>query len=529
MSRRLAALLLTALLAVFILAGLVSLPLPFTRDQGIYAYNAWMWLADNVPYRDTFGHKGPLLYALYAVALDISGGAAWGVNLADLAARALTVILCFCLANSVAGRRTGLYAAALAALPLFGVFNSCWWNGQAETFMMPLLAASAWAVASLPERAGAAGKRGVFMIFAAGFLAAQAVALKLNAFVHAGFLLVWVAGAGDYRRRGMAALTAGLAAGLLPWALYFAAKGALYEAWEFLVLFNSYHAQAGFEGAGLSRVALFMKRAWTVFGLIPVLMAFMLLPGKGERGREGASFAAAWVLAALVQTSVQTTFFLYHYLALVPAVAVAGGMGLSRLHELRLKRLPRAGAAAALAILLLLFAGHLRSWALIHRSYRTFDHLSGEITLAEFYARFSDEDREGKGDFNLLASAAAAHYIRQRVPRGRTALVFGYEPLVNYLSARPAPVRFQIDYPLTFRPLSKSAALRREMWREQFMSELKASPPALVALVDNDINAIEPETSLDQAMEFVEFRDWLKGNYRQTERIEDFIFFERIF
>jgi len=49
----------------------------------------------------------------------------------------------------------------------------------------------------------------------------------------------------------------------------------------------------------------------------------------------------------------------------------------------------------------------------------------------------------------------------------------------------------------------------------------------LVVLAHNDINALEPEDSYDQALKFAEFRDWLNANYRRRERIEDFEFWWR--
>jgi hypothetical protein len=104
-------------------------------------------------------------------------------------------------------------------------------------------------------------------------------------------------------------------------------------------------------------------------------------------------------------------------------------------------------------------------------------------------------------------------------------LVFGYEPLVNYLAARPAPTRFEIDYPLTFTPRSERAAALRRRWRLEFMTDLQARPPAMVVLVANDRNAIEPEDSNLQAREFAEFGRWLEQGYQPVDRIEDFTFY----
>src|ERR671922_2576087 len=42
--------------------------LPLERDEGAYAVIATRWLAGDVPYRDLFDHKPPLIYVIYALA-----------------------------------------------------------------------------------------------------------------------------------------------------------------------------------------------------------------------------------------------------------------------------------------------------------------------------------------------------------------------------------------------------------------------------------------------------------------------------
>lgn len=517
MSERRSLVFMIALAALFFIAGLALLPVPFTRDQGIYAYVAWRWLEGAPPYLGSFDHKGPLLYLVYGAALQVSHGAMWGPNLFDVLARTAAVIAAWLLGKRLAGPRSAVYAAGLTALPLLGVYNSCWWNAQAETFMLPLIGFSAW-LALDPRRRGRA-------LFAAGLIAAQAAMLKPTGLLHGAFLLGWMALApAESGRRGRDAgwLGAGLGVGVLVWAIYFAAAGALGAMWETLVVFNTYHGAASL--ASVTRpVGTFIQGTWVVFSWMPVLLPLLLLR-RPEAERRG--FAAWFLLASFFQLAIQARFFLYHWLTLVPAVGLAVGLGLARLHETLSARVrPAAGAAAAVAVMVFFGYGYIGLWRLVIVSYRTDDFIRGRIGLAQYYARFSEAGAAGRGDFSLLASAAAADYLRKHTPEGAEALVFGYEPLVNYLSARPSPTRFQIDYPLTFKPRSTAAAARRDRWRKDFMAELSARPPAMVALVDNDRNAIEPGSSTEQAREFKEFWEWLTENYQQTDRIEDFTFY----
>jgi Dolichyl-phosphate-mannose-protein mannosyltransferase len=182
MSDRLAKTFLFLILEVFFILGLIFLAVPFTRDQGIYSYVAWRWMAGDIPYLDTFCHKGPLLYAVYAVGLKISSGAMWGPNLLDLVARTSTVLLMFMIGKRMRSPRAGVYAAAFTAMPLFSVFNSCWWNCQAETFMVPLIAFSTLLVVLKNDRFK------MISLTAAGFISGQAIMLKPTGAMHFIFL-----------------------------------------------------------------------------------------------------------------------------------------------------------------------------------------------------------------------------------------------------------------------------------------------------------------------------------------------------
>lgn len=513
---------LVVLLAAFFAAGLVILPIPFTRDQGIYAYNAWRWLADDMLYRDVFGHKGPLLYAIYAFALDFSHGAMWGPNLFDLLARTAGIAFVFALARQILSSRGALFAAVLTALPLFGVFSSCWWNAQAETFMLPLIAASAWLCLRREGRFPGAG------MAAAGFLTGQAIMLKPTAALHALFLLGWLMlgrprTSGDAGRRGPGYFAAGTAAGVGAWIGYFYARGALADMWELLIVFNYFHAEAS---GGAGAPSLILRGFWPIFNLIPVLVLLLVFPARGRKVPGARWFIPAFMAESFIQVVFQGRFFLYHWLVLIPAMGLAAGAGLDALFEtLKTRRGLRIAWVAAGVIMAWLVCSYGRYWWLVEESYQTREYLLGKISRGQYYARFNASDINGKGDFNLLASAAAASYAREHVPPNGRLLVFGYEPIVNYLSGRPAPTRFEIDYPLTFIPRSETARQYRDKWRAEFMADLVKSPPDVVILVNNDANPIEPQTSAEQAREFTEFWQWLPAHYTRTDRIEDFEFY----
>jgi 4-amino-4-deoxy-L-arabinose transferase-like glycosyltransferase len=526
---RLSWLLLSGLVLIFFLFGLAILPLPFLRDQGIYAYIAWCWREGLIPYRDAFGHKGPLLYAIYALSLGISKGAMWGPNLTDLFSRGLSVILIYLCGRMFFDSRTGILAAFFTALPLMAVFNSCWWNAQAETFMIPLL------VLSLILAGLFSGKYGGLAVFASGILAALAMMLKSTAGLHAIFLLGYLLWSGAEKRKQDACLfLLGLLSGCVPWLIYFAAKGAIADFYEAVVVFNSFHAGLPPQTGYAEILHTGARGLWAVSGWFLILVAipvwrWLSSPlDPSEKSGPGTGILLGWFLFSFLQVAVQMKFFLYHWLVLIPALGLMMARGLLLLLS------PGASGARiivsrviAVGLVILQSVLFLRFYFLILHHYQTWPYLTAKIDRAQYYARFQEEPRDGRSDVNFLATWTVAHDLRKNTKPGDKVLVFGYEPAIYYLAARRAASRFHSDYPLTFPAQDSREKRHQERWRDEFLREIEADPPLVIILVRGDRNALEPEDSYTQAQRFVGFFSWLSENYQFQHRMEDFEFFVR--
>ena len=57
-------------------------PLP-DRDSGVFLYTARQILSGDVPYRDIWDHKGPVLYFINVIGLLIEPDSPWGVWLVE--------------------------------------------------------------------------------------------------------------------------------------------------------------------------------------------------------------------------------------------------------------------------------------------------------------------------------------------------------------------------------------------------------------------------------------------------------------
>jgi 4-amino-4-deoxy-L-arabinose transferase-like glycosyltransferase len=521
MSRRTSLIGLLFLVLLFAASAVLFLPIPFTRDQGIYSYVAWCWVGEWWPYKFAFEHKGPNLYLMYAIFLSLSKGATWGPNLGDLLARVATVLVLFLLGRRAFNDRVALLGAFFATLPLLSVFSSCWWNDQAETFMMPLSPLAVLLAFESSKRE----KTWPSLLLAAlsGLAASQMIMFKPSSGWILIALAVFLFTASRRRLQTLSAFSTGAAAGVMAWILYFWLRGISREFFEEVVLFNLFHVQG--QRAPAAVLAYIVRQGlWINFGPGMILAAAGIIQAARNRKDRGMLLCLLWLLAGILEIGFQARFFLYHFLLLIPAMSVLMALGA----DLEIKLPARAWwrALAAIVVLVWLFyAG--RVYYANQSHYRTWDYLKGRISREQYLSLFQEPTEGNKRDFNALADYTVAAWVRERTSPDDYVLVFGYEPLVNYLSARRSPSRFHSDYPLNFEPRTALAKKMQDQWRGIFLSELGRRRPKLVVLVHNDINALEQVDSYEQAQRFPAFWDWLNSGYHRGERIEDFEFWWR--
>lgn len=117
------------------------LHVPLERDEGAYGYIAQRILAGELPYRDAFDHKPPLVYYVYASFIKFFGNSIEAIRIPTLVYSLATTAAIFYLGFLLFGARGGLVSALLFAVfsggPLIQGSSS-----NTETFMiLPLILA----------------------------------------------------------------------------------------------------------------------------------------------------------------------------------------------------------------------------------------------------------------------------------------------------------------------------------------------------------------------------------------------------
>jgi 4-amino-4-deoxy-L-arabinose transferase-like glycosyltransferase len=322
------------LLLLAALVFLLLMPLfkaPFERDQGTYATIARGWTEGALPYIGFWDNKGPLLFLWYIASFAWLGESIVAPRVMAAIAAGLSVPFVWAAARTLFGRKEAALAAVLFALSFSNVYLQV--AANAEVFMLLPLAAGFWAFVI-----GTKSNR-FWWFLASGALTSLAVFTRQSAVLtfigYGAWMGVIYLRRPEERRRqatAIAALAAGGVLGALPFVIYFAAHGALYDLWYAMFWFNmGWVAEESFwlkfvpplfiEPGPLAGGLFFWilavtglwrlwkrndRAAWLVISLLAVSEAAAQTTGKGSAHYSiqllpGASIAAAFGLPYVLQ------------------------------------------------------------------------------------------------------------------------------------------------------------------------------------------------------------------------------------
>ncbi|MFH1347331.1 MAG: glycosyltransferase family 39 protein [Candidatus Margulisiibacteriota bacterium] len=349
------------LLLILLLQVGLRLPflhVPLDRDEGAYGYMAQRILAGEVPYRDAFDHKPPLVYFIYASLVKLFGNSISAIRVPTLLYSLLTTVALFYLGFLLLGAGGGLLAAFLYALFSGGILIQGA-SSNTETFMvLPLILAFCCFLLSgkMREDQGKSGKIRMGMIFLAGLFSGIAIMIKqvavFNFVVLLGFLLFdkvqspksKVACAGDIGQKtldvglrvllGVWILMFGFLVFPLLFTLYFLLKGAFSDYIYDVFLVNRQYLRSLPFGP-LARmingiyttfvIAKLENSILWVFGLTGLFCIFFK-----DRLKQNL-LLAFWSLASIVAVAASGLFFGHYYIQLIPALCLLSAYAIKRI------------------------------------------------------------------------------------------------------------------------------------------------------------------------------------------------------
>jgi hypothetical protein len=454
-------------------------------DQGIYTVVADAMLHGGAPYLDAWDFKPPGIFFAYALARGVLGPDMSSIRILE-AVSLLSLLPAFgILSRRFAG---GVLPGVLGfALAVSGhVWLGFWHTAQPESFggvmlaFALVLATATWRTARRRDLAYAG----------AGALYAMAALMKPplggGILVSAAFAAsaAWREAAPSARfTSALRVLVAFGVGGIAPVVLvlaYFAAHGALPALREALFQFAPAYTALNYE-PGAWRIFPFRAFEFLLFRfslLHPVgLVLLFALPPLAPREREGRAHILGVIVLAVVGVGLQGRFFVYHYAAALPLVALLAGWGLWKL--VRVGERFAWGALLVAGLILLLANANDR----------------GSPVPGDFFTRARIVDDGSTRNAPLRKVAA---WVRAHTHEGDRIYVWGFEPLLYDLSDRLPASRFIYNAPQRA-PWSRFAA------RNELMQELRAAPPAVILVEHGDLHPGTAASEVDSATTLARF------------------------
>jgi hypothetical protein len=444
------------ILALFLIFcfGLVrtSFNAPWERDEGEYAYSAWLLQRGQTPYLDSFLQKPPLIIYTYYLAEWLRPLALWPPRLlADLFTLATAMLLAL-IARQLYGRLAGWLALWISPLLLFSPYFTALSANTEKFMLLPLVGL----IALLVFKQGRES-RGTWL--AAGAIVAAAVLYKPIALPPAGLLvLAWLGLNWRTAKSWRSLISAAgliLAGGLVTTAIvvgYFLWRGAGLALWQQAVVYNVGYI------AGLKKY--FPAQFWHYlstagFNWWPIFLLILVTAGGWSRKFSG----LWWSLLIISLLTVSGSPLGHYYLLLAPfiilisAAATASLLAWAQIREPIWEKV----ALAGLIIFISLVAGCSSGEQFI---------LQPNELSAWIYG--TDEP--------FIESRLLAEQIRARTGSSDRIFIIGSEPQLYYFSQRLAVSKFDITYPLMI------DTPWRVQFQEQAIAALQKTKPAAIVL-----------------------------------------------
>ena len=490
--------------ALLLLGGVLAVLLPVSpwnmplvgRDSGVFLYAGWRILAGELPYRDVWDHKPPLIHYLDALGLALGGGSRWGVWVLEVVSLFIAAAVGFHLLKKAFGLWPAIYSLVLWLLTLTVVLQ----GGNLTTeYTLPLQFLALWLVYDAGTPSFPRGRWA--LIGALGVLAFFTKQTATGIWIAIAFYLVLTRlRSGQARRlmREMALLAAGAGAVTLAVLAFLASQGILGDFWDAAFRYNReyivapllFQLQVMIAGvAPLGRAGL-----WQLAMVGWMLGAARLLapaqPGEGWRPLWLVAVIAMpieWVLAGIGGRAEP-----HYYMAFLPTLAVlTGAMFWVLLSQLPPWRLPRGVRVLLLGSLPLLLVAS---------------------SLSDYRAEMNAYREQG--------NPAVVEYLQANTAPRDLVLLWGAETSVNFHARRKSPTRYVYHYPLSNHRYVNEAMIL------EFLDALLQQPPRL--LIDTK-PGFRPFLEFPIQSDAIQSRvATLRSRYRVMEEVGEWTIYERI-
>ncbi|MDH4180150.1 MAG: glycosyltransferase family 39 protein, partial [Armatimonadota bacterium] len=472
--------------------------------------------------RDAWDTKPPGIFYVFWLSFKLFGRSEMAPRLLDILWTLATAVTVWALARRLLSPWAGV-AAGLILMFRYVTHGYYWHTTQCDGFASLPLALAALAVVVAEERKSARWAA------ASGGLTAVAITFKFTLGIFLALPLVALAASSAESVRSRwaraTAYLAGCAGALLLVGALMWRAGALKPMLETIFVWDSQYARV--RVPGLPQQNLVQELGQFLIGdPLPLLFPIGLLAVVGtidlavrpESGRMR-WLAPAWALALLAQIWVQGRYYSYHWLPVLPPLAMLAAQGLRSvdflLGKMRTRWVRRALPATGLVALCAFLA--FAYWSFLRLPIRS---LLGEVPRETYLRAF---DRAIQSDFSLVADREVGAWIQEHTDATAPVFIWGFESGVYFLADRPPASRFIHNLPLI-------AEWSPPEWRAELIHDIEDRRPPYILVVHNDAQpwlAGRWDDSASQLTTYPQLARLLNERYQRGERLGDFQVWER--
>jgi 4-amino-4-deoxy-L-arabinose transferase-like glycosyltransferase len=425
-----------------------ALRLPLERDEGAYATVAALWMAGELPYRDTFDHKPPLMYLLYMPPLVIGGPDAiairvWASLLFGLQLPVVYRVGRIVWTPGTAAFAVLIYAIVGSAFALQGaVFNT------EQALMLPALV-GLWALLR-----GIENRRRRWPVLYGLCLGLVSLIKPTVVPLLVPLVLLLRAGGVGGILRNTGVMLGGVVLPWLPVVVVWGVSGAWRDLVFALVTYNRLYAAESARGWDIGAVVNVVAPLGAL--LIYAVGGAALAGWRATPERQRLALAL-WTLACLAAAVLSLRGYIHYYYPALPGLALLAAPVIARLVVRRQGRMQTWGVAAALLLAGVLLLPWVRDAAQVSR-----------LDAAAQATRLYGDD----GTHYFAAAPAVAAYVASITSPEQPIFVWASEPQVYLFAERRPSSRYIYSYPFDLVP---------EL-RTRLVADLQRQPPAVVVL-----------------------------------------------